>query len=393
MARTTPARGRILHSLKLDAIAAVTRPCQEHATMAIIKRAPGEDGGEPFAQLAKMDLSTAHGFAEILAADEARRQAWQADEVLWPLFDALRQSLSSIAGDDKLDPPTKLTRVQESVTQFIGALKDKWPDVAEAVDSIAKASPNGDRMAAFIKAGCAGDHGKETTMATDADKIAGLEKSLGTATADLATALAKIETLEKAAKMPDPDAMMEDAEGKPTKKGREFLAKHAPATGDEVLKVGDQTISKAAVGDAQFAFFKLQNDRMEKAEREARITKLEKRASDEFGGLPGTDLEKAMLLDHLASAPEDVRKAAEAILTAAQKNIGKAFERIGKGADAGGGGPGEDAIKKGRTDFAAKVEDIASRDKIDKAEAMSKARREFPDLYKAAYPPADEGEE
>jgi hypothetical protein len=34
-------RGRIIHSLTLDAIAAVDSPCQEHAKMSIIKRAPG----------------------------------------------------------------------------------------------------------------------------------------------------------------------------------------------------------------------------------------------------------------------------------------------------------------------------------------------------------------
>lgn len=451
-------RRRIMHSLTLDAIAAVDLPCQEHAKMAIMKRAytaderktmaeSGEalpDGSFPIKTKADLhnaiqavgraadpakakrhirtrakaldaedaipegwasksaaedaieklglaDLPAARGFAEILACEEAQQRRWAANDALWPLFDALRESLVSIGGDDTLDPGAKLTMAQQSVTQFIGSLSEKWSDVAAAVDQIAKASPNADRMAAFITAGKAGIAKKEAVMADI--KEADLTKAAETLESDNPVIKALIDAAiakGKKAAEPDADDMMEGADGKPTKKGLAFIAKHQPADADEILKVGDRSIRKSVVGEDQFAIFKAQQEELTKARDERELAKLEKRAGDEFSALPGTDSEIALVLKHMASAPEAVRKSADAIFTAAQKNKG-AFESIGKSGRKGGEGGGADAAITKRAEFGGKVSEIAKRDGIGRADAMGKARREYPDLYKEAYPsPEDE---
>lgn len=378
-------RKRILHEITLDKVAAVTLPCQEHAVATILKTAPSEIK-KAGVELRKLDLPQARGFAEILLENEQREKCWAAESAMWPLFDALRQSLATIAADPTLDPAAALARADGSVNEFIAALNSEWADVATEVIMIAKASPNADRMAAFIKASTAGDQRKDMTMATDAEKIAGLEKSLGTATADLATAMARIDKIEKAKGKPLEDLMdggaddaMEDADGKPTKKGLDFIAKHAPAGGDETLTVGGSTISKAAVGDAMFNIVKAQQADIAKARDEAEISTLAKRASDEFGSLPGTDVEKAKVLRALKAADPEVLKTAEAIFTAAEKATKGAFDTAGTG---GGKGPPSGDVKKAKQDFMAKVGEIMGRDKISKLAAMSIAEKEAPELFK-----------
>lgn len=334
-------------------------------------------------ELAKIvDQPAAQGFAEILAANEAREQCWAAETAMWPLFDALRGSLSSIAADQTMGDPAKLAAAQVSVSQFVGALQQEWPAVAEEVAEIAKASSNSAAMELFIKAGTPGIS-KEASMA---DKTpAELQKAVDDLTAENTTLKAAnaefVQAAEKA--KANPFAEMEDDKEKPTKKGLDFLAKHAPKGVDEVLKVGDQTISKSAVGDQTFAMFKAQAEEIAKARDERETAVLEKRVESEFPSLVGTTAEKAKVLKAIAGAPEDVRKSAEAIFVAAEKAVKGAFET--KGHSGGTGSPlaGGGTLNKARDDFMAKVNEIKSRDKITKTAAMSKAQTEFPELFKA----------
>jgi hypothetical protein len=399
------AKGRVLKEISLSAIAAVDFPCQEHAKMTIIKRAVAKAAALR-ADLAKIDIPAARGFLEILAENEQQAASWEAESKMWPLFDALRSSLSSIAADANIDPAAKVSRVEESVTQFISALKAEWPDVAEEVVKTAKASANGDAMSLFITAGQPGPTlGKGTPMsdelkkalglaatATDADvtkAIADLVAKAATLTTDLTKAQADLATangaLEKAKKNPFAD--MESDDGKPTKKGLDFIAKHASGA-DEIIKVGDQTISKAAVGEATFTMFKAQQAQID-IEKGLRIdAEMAKRAESEFPSIVGTAAEKGAVLKHLESAPEAVRKSAEAIFKAAEAAIKGAFSQSGT---SGGFTQGGADIAKARQDFMSKVNEIKGRDNCSKTDAMSKAATEFPDLYKA-YQGGDGGE-
>lgn len=449
-----PQRRRVLHEIKLDKIAAVDAPCQEHAVSTIMKRSYTEDerqaladkgnalpdGSFPIAdkadlgnavkaygrasdkakakahiiarakaldavdalpdewnvskmilagiELAKIDMPAARGFAEILAENEAQEECWQAEAAMWPLFDALRQSLSSIAADPSVADTDKIGRVADSVNQFVEALKAEWPDVADAVDKIAKASPNADRMAPFIKAGLAG--AKEAIMPevkTQADIAKAMnEDAIFKSLVDeliknaVDAAVAKAKKDAEDAKDGGADEMMEDASGKPTKKGLEFIAKHQTGDAEEILKVGDRTIRKSIVGADTFEMFKAQQADITK-ERDARVdAEMTKRATEEYPSLVGTAVEKGAILKHLASAPEDVRKSAEAILTAAEKATKAAFTTAGAG-DGQVRAPAD--MAKAKQDFMGKVDEIKARDKCSKSDAMSKAQREFPELHKA----------
>lgn len=339
---------RILHEIQLDKIAAVDFPCQEHAQSKIIKR---NETIASWSRMLKSDAQGARAFLTILAEVEERERRWEADRQLWPIFEALRDSINSIAGDPAMDINGKTGMIQDSVNQFVAALQEKFPDVAEEVDEIAKAAASIPGMEMFIKAGQTGVSMEETM--DDKAKIADLEKQLGEATSNLAKAKA------------DLAAMTEEKEGtdKECAKLREEIAK----AGDETITVGTETISKSAVGEGVFKMMKAM-------QTEAETTKLEKRVEDEFGNLPGTVAQRAAIVKALDSiADADIRKAAFDSLSIANKAVAGAFSTLGV--------TGE--MAKSAASFEKRIDEIQKRDGIKRHEAMTKARAEFPEEYAA----------
>lgn len=148
---------RILRELVIDKIAAVDRPCQEHATVAIMKRHVSEDG------VSKVDLTAlgdqitkgiffstsptsvpsysedddTEDFSEALSEVVAQSLDWKLEsaisDVVSPLIDALRRSLCSICKDMVLDPTTKLLAIRNSVGQFLTALQEQYPQIPQKV--------------------------------------------------------------------------------------------------------------------------------------------------------------------------------------------------------------------------------------------------------------------
>jgi len=161
---------------------------------------------------------------------------------------------------------------------------------------------------------------------------------------------------------------------------------------DEVLKIEGQEIRKSAVGEAHFAILKAQDARLKKAdediakERDAREqAELCKRADDEFKHVPGSVEERAAMLKAMGRLDPAVRKSFEAVFTQSEKLAKGAFETIGKGSGIDDlnrksrkpGVPGIDAFEK-------RVEDIHKSIKgISRAEAMTKARTDYPDEFEA----------
>lgn len=340
------ARGRILHEISLDKIAAVDFPCQDPARAAIIKRSYTEnqrkemaakgqalpDGSFPVANESDLhNAIQAIGRASDKAAAKAHIIARAKD---LGAVDTLPEAWNvSITKEEDMTDAEKMAALQKSVDEMTSNL-------AKAVADLAKANS---------------DHAVTST--------------------ELAKAKKDLEDLKDGGA----DDAMEDKDGKVTKKGLDFLAKHAPAGADEILKVGDASISKRAVGDQTFAFMKAQQLEIAK-ERELRVdAEMSKRAESDFGSLVGTAAEKGAILKHLSTAPESVQKAADAIFKAAEKATKSAFETAGTG---GGHGIPAD-LAKARQDFMAKVNEIKSRDKISKTDALSKAASEHPALYKA----------
>lgn len=341
---------RILSSLKLSAIAAVDNPCQEGARMSIMKRRP-DDPAPADVSITAVAVAKyigcddgAHTFTEVLAENK-----WS--EAVWPMTDALTQSIRSIMGDSEMSSADRESQIASSVQQFLNAVREVAPDAEK-------------RLVQAISKG-------KVTMKTIEELTAEVEKLTGQLTS--ATALV---TAEKTRADTAETALKTEQEGHATTK-----AALVEAT-DEVIEIGSgegvRKVHKSKVGEDNFAMFKAQRE-------EADLARAEKRASDELGNLPGTPTAKARVLMAIDRLPEDDQKTAKAIFTAAQEMAKGSFVRIGSG-----GEPAPTA-KAAETTFMAKVSDIETRDKVGKSEAMSRARREFPDEF-AAYQEAQDAE-
>lgn len=184
----------------------------------------------------------------------------------------------------------------------------------------------------------------------------------------------------------------DDANGKdkkPMKKEEEKVIEKAKdkdieKVAEETVVFKGQTIKKSVVGVEQFGIFKSMADELTKASTDiakanddALMARLEKRAGDEFSHVPGSVQERASMLKALGAMDEPLRKTFEAVFASAEKLAKTAFDTVGSG-----GGDSEN-IKKSKQDFDGKVNEIVKRDGVKRAEALTKARQEFPDLFKA----------
>ena len=146
----------------------------------------------------------------------------------------------------------------------------------------------------------------------------------------------------------------------------------------ESLTFDGRRIAKADIGDDLFGVIKAQSERITKAENDRLMAELRKRADDEYSHVAGSTEERASILKAIGGLSESDRKAFEKVLQANEKLAKMAFAGVGF---SGRGNP--DDIKKNGADFLTKVSEIKARDKLNAAGAMTKARQEHPDLFKA----------
>lgn len=225
--------------------------------------------------------------------------------------------------------------------------------------------------------------------AGDPAELDGLKKQIEELTAKVATAETERDTALEKAKMSDEEKDYEESlEDDEKKKAFRALAPDARkaemkkrSDNDETVTIEGQTIRKSQVGDAPFAIFKAQADRITKQEKELaaerdlrKRAELTKRAQDEVPNLPGTDDEKIDVLKAVDGLDEKVRDTITKMLKAGNDSAKLAFEKVGhrgvnKGTD---GDPAE---------FEKRVDEIASRDRISKNDAMGKARKEYPKAF------------
>ena len=147
---------------------------------------------------------------------------------------------------------------------------------------------------------------------------------------------------------------------------------------DEVVKFEGKEISKSAVGDATFALYKrleAMDIEVAKAKDAEEFAKLEKRASEEFGNLPGTDVEKAKILKAVGALDEEVKKSLEAILKSANEGNKEAF--VQKGAK--GAVDANDAVAK-KAALDGKVSEIMTSRSVTKTKAFEIVAIENPEL-------------
>lgn len=214
-----------------------------------------------------------------------------------------------------------------------------------------------------------------------------LQKSLADVTKQNEELAAKLAEAESLSKMSDAEkAYMEKMSDKEKEDWKTMSPEERKRRmgemkkNDETVEIDGQSISKSAVGEAQFAIFKAQAKKIEALEKSAReaVEKAElvgfaKTAREEYGNLPGSDEEKAYLLKAAASLDENVQNTLNSILKAANKANAGAFETIGKKSSETSNE--EEVLEK-------KAEEIAKRDNISKEQAIRKALEENPELYK-----------
>lgn len=240
------------------------------------------------------------------------------------------------------------------------------------------------------------------TLASELEKASGTQEALKAREAELEKAEEDLAVLKEQLAEAQAIAKLSDAakayiKGMDEDKKKKFLElseedqeeeveKHVEAVkkADETLVVDGQTIHKSQVGAAQFAIFKAQQARIEKAEAdvkkaqdEAAMVGFEKRAKEELGNLPGEALAKAAVLKSIAAMPEAERKTLEAMLKAGDGAIKSAFDRIGHNR----GGSNQPAAKA----FEKRVDEIqAANPKMAKTDVLKKARTDYPDEFAAA---------
>lgn len=294
-----------LKGLRLSELSLVDFPANEGAKVTLYKRA------DPLAVIRKWDEPRARAFVDLMTENEARRRQWEANEEMWPLFTALQDSLSSIVGDMALDSATKTRRAEESINQFLAALREKFPEVeAEVAKALGSAAGKpGDQ-----KVGT-----KEHSMSDDAKKVADLEVQVADLTKKLEAETAKVTELTKA---------------------KEAIEK------DEVIKVGETEVRKSVVGDGVFAVIKAQQAEIAK-ERDAReIAELTKAAETAYGSLPGEPIAKAKALRAVSKLGDEDKAVVEAMLKAGEAAMKAGFNTIGKAGGSIAEGSAEDKLDK-----------------------------------------------
>lgn len=356
----------LLKGLKIHELTICERPANQHSFATIFK------SEEPLVEsITKRCIDVdagAVGFSEVLQQDEERRRKWKAREGLWPVFDAFQTSVNSTITDTSLSAEDRLGRIQQSAFEMVGAIREKFPDIEAELNKL------------FVETVT-----KETPM-TDAEKaqLEELTKSVANLTAENAVLKAKSEMSDEEKKyhdsLKDEKAQEEFRNLDPVARGK-LISTNKSA--DEVFKSADGVeIRKSEVGDSLFSILKSQNDRLAaqadeiaKANERAELVVLEKRASDEFGHLPGTAVEKAKVLKSIADLPEEVAKSLEAMLKAGEEALVGAFKMAGTTKGHEPGSP-QDALEK-------KVDEVAKAQNISKAAAYDKVLSEFPELYDA----------
>jgi hypothetical protein len=399
------AKRRVMQAFKLNEISAVDHPAQEHALAAIIKRA-GDDvtKRDLIAQeIVKRYIDPADGaisFADVLANSEEQARynnavgCWY-EPAARTAINAMDTSIASILGDANLSVAAKQIQLRTTVEGFLNQINTKWPEIEAALSKAFEKSSEGDIMdkeeLAKLQKSVKDLTEKVGTLTTD---LASVTKERDALKADKDALAADAEMLKARAKMKDDekeymDNLADDEKKKAfvAMKSEERAAEIAKArSGDETVTIEGRTIRKSVVGADQFEIFKATAARIEKQDKEiaserdlrknAEFTKV---AEDKLGDLPGEITAKVAVLKALEPIPAEVRKTLDAMLDAGAKAIKSAFDRLGSG-DGKGLSP---SLQKARQAFEGKVSEIAKRDNISKTAAMSKARSEFPDEFKA----------
>lgn len=409
---------RRLKSIRLDKIAAVDLPCQEHATVAIVKRAPG--AGAPPAIVKK---TFQEALRAQLVSDQISETFWRAFENQWAVRDAFRTALSdeiAEGGDGSVATEAFTAAMQELAAAAAEAARnaastaetDLEAAVEEAVSKWLQHKEQPMKIttkAQLLSAVAAFDMAKSTFADADAITDAAVElDAVGDLPADsplakMANDKAKtkgdsktVKSLEReVAVLKMAPAIRKHFDGLPADQQDAFLGKSAADQQAEVDQANsadpvvhkclDGTEIRKSDGAAVLAMAK-RNDALSREIGELREGQagdaIEKRARTDFPNVALT--EASDMLKAAVEVGEDsvAGKAILKTLTTMNKGRDTLFKSLGTTEAPEIGGD----IKKARQDFDSEVRKVASQEKIGIADAMSKVRNDRPDLFAAAYP-------
>jgi hypothetical protein len=354
---------RVLRALRLDKIAAVDEPCQEHASADIMKRAPEDltSGGKIAKGLfealrkggfdccdADIDAS-AEDFDAALGEQNISQQFWSD---YYDATRALEDSLTSILKDDAVT--VKPPMVAQSLQQFADHVETIMPgqlgkSLAEGIAALA-----GETGATVHKG---------VPMTDEMKKALGLDASASDA--DVVKAIGALNDTVAKAKTDAEEAAAKDKEKKEA--DGDDVAKML-ATGDAFRAIDGTVITKAKAGDL-YAVFKSQNDalakqadELSKARDREEETGFAKRATDiGFGAEFGSTLRKAYGGD--AAAQTEIEKRITGLQ--AQVAAGDVFKNFGHN---------NPAVGSAAEEFMAKVDEVKKANpSLTDAQAYSKA--------------------
>lgn len=395
---------RIMRQFVIGEISAVDMPAQEGAKAMIVKRADGDKKNMVDAGLvAKRYISSMDGavsFGTVVREELKCEQYYEMLEEVSPLLNALDTSLRSIAGDGAYDAATKLTMARTTVEDFMTSLRAKWADADtfmmaalakmeskenEDMDELTKLK---NQLADLTKQLEAAKAGVDAAKATAKSETENLTAQLEKANAQIAELTAKSGLTDTERSYFDSLEKAEQADFLKMSKKQRAAAVAKAAEDDETITVKGRVIRKSKVGDDMFAILKAQQeDTLEMAkgldeERDRRVnTELSAKAKSEYGNLPGTDVEKAAVLKAMEDMDEAVRGTLTKMLVAGEGAIKSAFSRLGNtNTDLGQ----HSGLRKSGSShpFLQKVAEIRKRDNIGQAQAMTKARNEYPEEFK-----------
>lgn len=411
---------RRLTSIRLDKIAAVGDPCQEHATAVIMKRAPARPAQDAPPAIVKKTFEEA--LAGQLVSEQVSNVFWRAFENQWAVKDAFRTALTDeiAEGGDGSAATAGFTAAMETLaTAAANAAReaastadtDLESAVEQAVEKWLVQQEEHDMKITTKAALKAAVAAFDPTTSTVADRDAIVKAATDLNAEDelpVEGPLAKAKPNTELAKaLRDVAILKLSPEAKKHFDGLDdagqtaFLALPEADQTSAVEKANatDPVVYKTAAGieirKSDGATAALLAKQLDETNAEVAVLKsgrdadaLDTRADKDFPNVAKATavamLKSAKALGEDTDAGKDVLKSLKAMDQAASGM----FKRIGS---VEAPEVSRD-VAKARTDFNAEVSKIMSRDKIGMADAMTKARDEQPDLFAEAYPETAEAD-
>ncbi|MEJ7831336.1 MAG: hypothetical protein WKF79_00340 [Nocardioides sp.] len=406
---------RILRSIRLDKIAAVDLPCQEHATVAIVKRAPAApESGTPLA-LAKRTFDEALNAQ--LVSERISDVFWRAFDNQYAVREAFRESLADELADggDGTAATEGFTTAMRTIAESAASLAREAganatdtnleSAVEQAVEKWLKQQEETSEMKITTKAAlkaAVASFNPDTSPAAHVGIIKSAATTLGAEDelpADGPLAVAKADPTvaglqKQVAVLSLTGDVRKHYDALPTDKQDAFLAKSADLQAAEVeaANATDPVVYKSAAGidirKSDGAVAVMLAKRLDEQEATIVVLKAD-RSGDQLEKAAGAygNVNKQVAVDMLKSVQSlgEDSVAGKAILKSLD-TMNKGTERLFKSLGTSEAPELSGGIEKARTGFNTEVNKIATRDSVGPADAMSKARVEFPDLFAEAYP-------